>query len=46
MPDQDNHITDEVQERGQWMGSPVFDATFVGLMQELKTRDDISEGSP
>ncbi|KAF9301725.1 hypothetical protein BGZ74_006341 [Mortierella antarctica] len=36
VPDHDEYTTEVDEERGQWLGNPVFDATFVSLMQGLK----------
>ncbi|KAG0339744.1 hypothetical protein BG000_001420, partial [Podila horticola] len=45
VPDHDEYTTDGAEDRGQWVGNPVFDATFVSLMQELRMREDISFGA-
>lgn len=46
VPDHDEYTIDGAEDRGRWVGNPVFDATFVSLMQELKTREDILFGAP
>ncbi|KAF9390983.1 hypothetical protein CPB97_007862 [Podila verticillata] len=50
LPDQDEATVsegriDQNEERGEWIGNPVFDTAFVSLMQELKDQDERSEGA-
>jgi len=35
---------DKDEERGEWIGNPVFDTAFVSMMQELKDQDERLEG--
>ncbi|KFH74011.1 hypothetical protein MVEG_01224 [Podila verticillata NRRL 6337] len=41
----DNEGLDKDEERGEWIGNPVFDTAFVSMMQELKDQDERSEGA-
>ena len=48
VPDRDEYnLMDEVEgeERGHWIGNPVFDPAFVSMMQELKEQEERSEGA-
>ncbi|KFH71299.1 hypothetical protein MVEG_01599 [Podila verticillata NRRL 6337] len=38
LPDQDE-ATEGSEERGEWIGNPVYDPAFLSLMQELKAQD-------
>ncbi|KAG0021727.1 hypothetical protein BGZ82_011266 [Podila clonocystis] len=48
VPDRDEYgFMDEAndEERGHWIGNPIFDPVFVSTMQELKAQKDISQGA-
>ncbi|KFH73988.1 hypothetical protein MVEG_01201 [Podila verticillata NRRL 6337] len=39
----DNEGLDKDEERGEWIGNPIFDKAFVDMMQELKDQDERSD---